>query len=95
MINRTRNKIITSTSSDTSVRRNQTIGILSLGCPRNLVDSESILGRLAIKGYSIVDMDKADVAIVNTCAFIEDARTESVDAILDLIDCLRMFGRAL
>ena len=62
------------------------IGILSLGCPRNIVDSEGILGRLAFKGYRIVDMDKADIAIVNTCAFIEDAKAESIDAILDLID---------
>ncbi|MFA5356822.1 MAG: MiaB/RimO family radical SAM methylthiotransferase [Candidatus Omnitrophota bacterium] len=62
------------------------VGVLSLGCPRNLVDSENILGRLASKGYRIVDMDKADTAILNTCAFIEDAKIESIDAILDLID---------
>ena len=62
------------------------IGILSLGCPRNLVDSESILGRLALKTYPIVDMHKADIGIVNTCAFIEDAKVESIDTILDLID---------
>jgi ribosomal protein S12 methylthiotransferase len=68
------------------VKNNTTIGILSLGCPRNLVDSENVLGRLNLKGFPIVDMAQADVAIVNTCAFIEDARTESVDAILDLID---------
>ena len=61
------------------------VGILSLGCPRNLVDSESILGRLHLKGYDIVDIDKADVAIVNTCVFIDDAKRESIDAILDLI----------
>lgn len=60
------------------------IGIVSLGCPRNLVDSESILGRLGLKGYPIVDIDKADVAIVNTCSFIKDAKVESIDAILDL-----------
>jgi len=65
------------------------IGILSLGCPRNLVDSESVLGRLSLKGYKVVDMDKADIGIVNTCAFIEDAKAESVDAILDLIDLKR------
>ena len=52
------------------------IGILSLGCPRNLVDSENILGGLSLKGYPVVDIDKADAAIVNTCAFIEDAKTE-------------------
>lgn len=68
------------------------IGILSLGCPRNLVDSESILGRLDFKGYSITDIDKADIAIVNTCAFIEDAKRESIDAILDLIE-LKKEGR--
>ncbi|MFA5155840.1 MAG: 30S ribosomal protein S12 methylthiotransferase RimO [Candidatus Omnitrophota bacterium] len=60
------------------------IGILNLGCPRNLVDAENILGRLKRKGYRIVDMEKADVAIVNTCAFIEEAKQESINAILDL-----------
>ncbi|MGA2774590.1 MAG: MiaB/RimO family radical SAM methylthiotransferase [Candidatus Omnitrophota bacterium] len=61
------------------------VGILSLGCPRNLVDSESILSRLASKGLEIVDIEKADIAIVNTCAFVDDAKRESIDAILDLI----------
>ena len=65
------------------------VGVLSLGCPRNLVDSESILGGLALRGYPIVDIDKADAAIVNTCCFIEDAKAESIDAILDLIDLKR------
>ena len=68
------------------------IGILSLGCPRNLVDSENILGRLNLKGYPVVDIDQADVAIVNTCSFIEDAKRESVDVILDLAD-LKKEGR--
>lgn len=71
------------------MRDKHKIGILSLGCARNLVDSENILGMLKLKGYSIVDIDKADTAIVNTCAFIEDAKTESIDAILDLIDLKR------
>jgi len=62
------------------------VGILSLGCPRNLVDSENILGRLSLKGCRIVDMDKADIGIVNTCAFIEEAKKESIDAILDLAE---------
>lgn len=61
------------------------IGILSLGCPRNLVDSESILSRLAFKRYHFTDIDKADIAIVNTCTFIDEAKEESVEAILDLI----------
>ena len=68
------------------------IGILSLGCPRNLVDSESILGRLNLKGYNIVDIEEADVAVVNTCCFIEEAKRESIDAILDLVE-LKKEGR--
>ncbi|MDD5078761.1 MAG: MiaB/RimO family radical SAM methylthiotransferase [Candidatus Omnitrophica bacterium] len=68
------------------------IGILSLGCTRNLVDSEGMLGRLNLSGYPIVDIDKADIAIVNTCAFIQDAKSESIDAILDLIE-LKRSGR--
>ena len=70
-------------------KEKQKIGILSLGCPRNLVDSEAILGRLNFKGYPVVDIDKADVAIVNTCAFIEEAKSESIDAILSLVDLKR------
>ncbi|MFH1458347.1 MAG: MiaB/RimO family radical SAM methylthiotransferase [Candidatus Omnitrophota bacterium] len=72
--------------------RKQSIGILSLGCPRNLVDSENIIGRLRLKGHSIVDMEDADVAIINTCAFIEEARQESVQSILGLVE-LKKEGR--
>lgn len=61
------------------------IGILSLGCPRNVVDAESILGRLKHKGYTITEIENADVALVTTCAFIDEATRESVDAILDLV----------
>jgi ribosomal protein S12 methylthiotransferase len=65
----------------------QRIGILSLGCPRNLVDAEALAGRLNLKGYSIVkDISQAQVVLVNTCAFIQDAKRESIDAILDLIE---------
>jgi ribosomal protein S12 methylthiotransferase len=68
------------------------IGILSLGCPRNLVDSENILGRLQLKGYPLTEIEQADVAIVNTCGFIEDAKKESIEAILDLLH-LKQEGR--
>ncbi|MCX5693674.1 MAG: MiaB/RimO family radical SAM methylthiotransferase [Candidatus Omnitrophica bacterium] len=65
----------------------QKIGILSLGCPRNLVDSEALAGRLNFKNYTIVeDVTCAQVVLVNTCAFIEEAKRESIDAILDLIE---------
>jgi len=62
------------------------VHLINLGCARNLVDSQVILGRLKQNGHRIVDIEHCDAAIVNTCSFIEDARRESVDVILDLID---------
>jgi len=62
-----------------------TVGLLSLGCPKNLVDSEVMMGRLREAGYSVVpDVHDADVIVVNTCAFIDRAKQESVDAILEM-----------
>lgn len=68
------------------------VGIISLGCPRNLVDSQNILGRLSRKGYAIVDIQDADIGLVNTCSFIDEAKKESIDAVLDLVD-LKKEGR--
>lgn len=63
------------------------VSILSLGCARNLVDSEVMSGILKKAGCAIVDISGiADIAIINTCSFIEDARKESIDIILDVID---------
>lgn len=60
------------------------VAITSLGCPRNLVDSEIILGSLKEKGFEISDIEEgADISIVNTCSFIESAREESIDTILE------------
>ena len=61
------------------------IGIVSLGCPRNLVDSEVILGSLKEEGYEIADEvgDGVDLFIVNTCSFVESAREESIDTIIE------------
>ena len=65
----------------------QKVSMVSLGCPKNLVDAEVMLGVLAQQGYEITtDEHQADVIIVNTCSFIKEAREESVDAILDLAD---------
>ncbi|MEA4823161.1 MAG: 30S ribosomal protein S12 methylthiotransferase RimO [Clostridiaceae bacterium] len=59
--------------------------IQSLGCAKNLCDAEQMLARLFEAGYELVeDPDEADVAIINTCAFIEDAKKESIDTILEL-----------
>lgn len=68
------------------VRQGQNVGLINLGCARNLVDSQAILGRLKKSGHRIVDMKNADIAIVNTCSFIEEAKRESIDTILDLLE---------
>ncbi|MFN3420038.1 MAG: 30S ribosomal protein S12 methylthiotransferase RimO [Pyrinomonadaceae bacterium] len=60
------------------------IGFVSLGCPKNLVDSEVMMGRLAAAGYEITRRaEEADTVVVNTCGFIESAKQESIDAILE------------
>jgi ribosomal protein S12 methylthiotransferase len=60
------------------------VHLLTLGCPKNQVDSEIMLGHLARGGHEIVlDPDEADVLVVNTCAFVTDAKQESIDAVLD------------
>lgn len=60
---------------------------ISLGCDKNLVDSEVMLGYLSDAGFSITnDENEADIAIVNTCSFIHDAKQESVNAILEMSD---------
>jgi ribosomal protein S12 methylthiotransferase len=70
-----------------------TVHFHSLGCPKNLLDTEVMLGTLASSGYALAErLDDADVAVVNTCAFIESAREESVKAILAVAD-LRESGR--
>lgn len=58
------------------------MGIVSLGCPKNLVDSEVMLGHLKKDGFALSDPEKSRVVIVNTCGFIDRAKEESVDAIL-------------
>ncbi len=68
------------------------IGLVSLGCPKNLVDSEFILGTFAEHGYEVVEADDADVVIVNTCAFIHPAEEESVETINEFIE-LKKSGR--
>ncbi|MBR5246111.1 MAG: 30S ribosomal protein S12 methylthiotransferase RimO [Clostridia bacterium] len=62
------------------------IGMISLGCPKNQVDAEIMLSKLQNGGFEIVnDPMEADIVIVNTCGFIEDAKRESIENILDMI----------
>ena len=63
------------------------VGFVSLGCPKNLVDSEVMLGTLTRQGYSITaQKEDADVIVVNTCGFIDTAKKESIDAILEMAE---------
>src|SRR5271156_4560956 len=67
-----------------------TFAFVSLGCPKNLVDSERMLGKLAQDGYTLTpDADGADVVVVNTCGFIEPARQESLGVIREMLDLKR------
>jgi ribosomal protein S12 methylthiotransferase len=67
----------------------------TLGCPKNQVDSDKLAGRLAAQGYRrAADPAEADLMVVNTCAFIESARQESIEAVLELAD-LRSPGARL
>jgi len=61
-----------------------TVGMVSLGCPKNRVDSEIMLGELERRGFRVVDDREAETVIVNTCGFIDEARQESIDAILEV-----------
>ncbi len=70
------------------------VGFVSLGCPKNLVDSEVMMGILARQGYELTPRaDEAEILVVNTCSFIEAAQKESVDAILEMAEH-KKFGAA-
>jgi ribosomal protein S12 methylthiotransferase len=64
----------------------RTFALTTLGCARNEVDSEELAGRLAASGWQLVDEDAADVVLVNTCGFVEAAKKESVDTLLQAAD---------
>ena len=60
------------------------VGFISLGCPKNLVDSEVMMGQLKNSGYQITaDAADAETVVVNTCGFIDSAKKESIDTILE------------
>jgi ribosomal protein S12 methylthiotransferase len=77
-----------------SIEMMKKVGFVSLGCPKNLVDSEVMMGTLAGAGYEITNnADEADTVVVNTCGFIESAKQESIDAILEATQ-LKSAGKA-
>ena len=60
---------------------------ISLGCDKNLVDSEVMIGLLADRGYQMTDDEtQADVIVINTCCFIHDAKEESIQTILEMAE---------
>jgi len=68
-----------------NVYMKESVCLISLGCPKNLVDSEVTLGLLSKEGYRLItDPSKADILIVNTCSFIQDATREAIETILQL-----------
>ncbi|AFS53810.1 MAG: RNA modification enzyme, MiaB family [Leptospirillum sp. Group II 'C75'] len=63
----------------------KTVGIVSLGCPKNLVDTETMIHSLSEKGFRVIpDLEEAEVIVVNTCSFVTDARKESIDTLLEM-----------
>ncbi|RIK16012.1 MAG: 30S ribosomal protein S12 methylthiotransferase RimO [Acidobacteria bacterium] len=71
----------------------RSVAVVTLGCTRNEVDSEELAGRLAAEGWTLVeDAAEADVAVVNTCGFVEQAKKDSIDALLEAND-LKRTGR--
>ena len=71
----------------TMTRHIPSIGFISLGCPKALVDSEQIITRLRAEGYAIQpDYKSSDVVVINTCAFIDDAVAESMQAIAEAMN---------
>jgi ribosomal protein S12 methylthiotransferase len=73
-------------SSPSSPRR---AALLTLGCARNEVDSEELAGRLAGSGWELAEADEADVIVVNTCGFVEQAKKDSIDTLLSASDVAR------
>lgn len=66
---------------------NYKVGMISLGCPKNQVDAEHMLALMDAEGWEIVDyVDGCDVVIVNTCGFIDDAKKEAIENILDMVE---------
>ena len=71
-----------------SMNKKPTIDIITLGCSKNLVDSETLMGLFEAHGYHVThdsDHPQGDIAVINTCGFIEDAKQESIDTILEFV----------
>ena len=66
-------------------KKSTRVGFVSLGCPKNQVDTEIMLAELSAAGYEITPEEtEADIVVINTCAFIQSAKEEAIDNILDI-----------
>src|SRR6202050_4452682 len=84
-VSRSSKKLTRSVENHIQEARPQKVGFVSLGCPKNLVDSEVMMGLLARAGAELSPRaEDADVIVVNTCSFIESAQQESVNTILEM-----------
>lgn len=80
-------------ASATAIASPKRVGLVSLGCPKNQVDAEIMLGRLRAEGYEITpEAGEADAIIVNTCAFIDEAKRESIAAIFEATRAMKESG---
>lgn len=62
------------------------INVITLGCSKNVVDSEVLMGQLAANGKEVVHEDRGDIVVINTCGFIDNAKQESINTILDAVE---------
>ena len=62
------------------------INIVTLGCSKNVYDSEVLMGQLEASGKEVVHEDRGDVVVINTCGFIDNAKEESINTILDFVE---------
>ena len=65
----------------------KTFGVISLGCDKNRVDTEKMLGLIKSRGYRLTDdLAEAQIVIINTCAFLQSARQEAIETVFDCVD---------
>ena len=62
------------------------INIVTLGCSKNVYDSEVLMGQLKANGKDVVHEDKGDIVVINTCGFIDNAKEESINTILESVE---------
>ena len=71
--------------------KNKKFGVISLGCDKNRVDTEKLLGLIKEKGYSLTDdINEAQILIINTCAFLQSAREEAIETIIEFDNAIKV-----